>query len=1586
MRKAMHNKKHILGIVGACLFVLFAVLLLPGTATAAQNVENTYALVVTTGNDPGEGVSYFALEYVDTEGYTHMEYVFPFKGGLQDALKMASTNGKYASERALERGKTNTYFFQPEFELAEITGLDIYCQGKQGELYAWEVSGLRLYRVDQIIDVVSNGRDNLIRFNGSQIAYLEERNGNGGDVFSWSGNTLFQLRQQSTSSHRLIFKTAPYSMDGNFDYAVRLDFADFEGAGFEQMNQAYNANKALRDANFGEYLVIQIEYMDSFGDLRSVTKPVMTSAVNWMLENGISGDTKIAGLAQQGESIVFGCTLQDMQKIQGITLYTGAEAKPLVAQTIAGSESASLTGVSVYPESSVSVSLSTVENSANAPEYFFASNPLFYHTATTVEGETVSADGTHYVSMYPYENGAALAPVDTTEKYLIELTADPSQILRVPDDVLVELRYVDMSGAARESGAYSVRNGAKDFYGHWPSSGEDFAFAGQINSETGICFVMELPQVEHFTGLTVSVPNGSSDWQMAGFRVIRLNSIGKRICVWEDKIAEGVMSNRRYYRNIDGYTVFSMEEKALIQPNNGSTIDFISQSVQKVDDFDWSQYRYAMSYDQCSSNLGLAKIRENYTVEVQVQSGTTSLLDSYGDNGSKNRFYFLLEFENGVSGYVLANQQLSADGFRSGSTESFTVSTNYDYGELVSVHIIPDDISEDSDPYDKLNIAQIRVRRNDGGSICKEWVIQNVGWIGIDYQDEGASHSITGQQGRKEADLSRVYPISYSSYALNLEFLMGTGLYTDSGNGGPFYGTMEATLEYYNQEGKRKQLTFDVIRAMYDYANKTPIYLDNGTTGSTGTPLAVSDNSFMFRENHTDRFVVSVSDIAKLGKLSLNMKSLNGGSLQITNIAAALVMESGLLQINDQDEYVRMGKTEYLCEDTVDKIPAFELFLPTDRNIYQEIYFSEHEAVKLDAKTNTWISAVSRVPNSQNDVMNVFVYLADDAAGSFNIDIRAQYTNSNGMVLESGTKGLNKLKDADGKTVYSVNGLTATGMSSLNRVYVKAQTSDVVDAYIDHMIVQQVRSGVVINTFYLDCEHRNADMEFYALPSLVQNTQTDEQKVYLLLGEETEAANLVAENRDIAIALQYTTVSGDSQVFTSRYIYVTDQQYQAIKAGDILELTFHESYMKEITGVRIAASGNLKVHVDMACVDMYATNATDGTRQMQKHFAVPIGATVQNQTVTIPVDSESSVEILDMQFVTALSDASLESGTNDPIIMVLAYTDRQGVPRELVVPDLRAYVTSEGKAFSTGSETQVRLLLRDIVSIQSMQLMPYNIDPHITAGWKPSQITVSLGADGAVQKATRTLDTYIYEDEDANLDFEGEITGAMVEGLKVSLANIILSADVSATDESGYYGNSYRVNSTVNKPLAMTVPSDGYIRFHVTVSNSKQGFMAKAEQVAGTKDISGLISYTEDGFVLFAPENTSGQDQSYRITVSANENKNITLVVDVTVKSKEAPEPPEDPEPTEPTTEPTEPTTEPTEPSTDPTEPSTDPTEPSTDPTEPSTDSTEPSTDSTEPSTDSTEPSTDSTEPSTDATEPSTDPTETSTEPAETLE
>ena len=1492
MRKVMHDKKHILGIVGAFLVVLFITLLLPGTATAVKNVENTFAVVITTGNDVGDQVVYFALEYVDVDGYTHIEYAFLNQGAHMDSLQMAGNLSDCVSETPLDRGQTNTYFFEPIYEVAQVTGLDIYCQGQQGKMHAWDVSGLRLYRVDQILDVVTQGQGNIVRFNGSQIAYLQENNRNGGVTFSWTGDTLFQLRADRTASYQLVFESAPYSMEYDHLYSVRLDIADFIDAGFEQMNQAYNEDKSLREVDFGEYMAIQIEYIDIFGDSRLVTQPVMTNAIAWLMESGIPWDTKIAGFAQQGDTIVFDCVMQDMQSISGITLMTGTEAEAVLKGMSCGTESASFTGISVYKAADVKVIASDFADVASAPEYTFSGSPLFYHTSTLLDGEVLAENSRVYLSMHKYEYGAILSPVIVKEQYMIDLIAYPSEIVQVPDDILVELRYVDINGEARETEAFSVRKEANEFYGYWPASGKDFAYEGQVNEEIGVHFVVDLVAVEHFTGLTISVPEGSCDWQIAGFRVVRVEHVSKRYCVWDYMTGNGNESNRRYFRNVDGYTVFSMDEVNLIQPGSPCEFDFISQSTQKVDDFDWSTYRYAMTYDQCTSNLGLTKVRENYTVEVQVQSGQTSMLDNYGDNGSKNRFYFMLEFENGVSAYVLANQQLGADGFRSGYTESFVISTNYDYGDLVAVHIIPDDISEDSDPYDKLNIAQIRVRRSDSGSISKEWIVDNVGWIGIDYRDEGASSSIVGQQGRKEAELARSYPVSYGSYALNLEFRLGIGAYTESGSGTPFYGTMEATLEYYNKDGDRKQITFDVIRAMYEYANKAPVYLNDGTNGASGSPLAVPDNNFMFRENHTDRFVISVSDVAQLTKLTLNMKSINGGSLQITNLTVALVMESGQLQINEQDEYLRTGATEYLCEDTVDKIPAFELVLPTGRNILQEIYMSEHDPIKLDTKNSTWISAVSRVPNSQNDTLNIYVYPAEDANGDYEIDVRAQFTNIHGTILETGANNIEKTVDAEGKTVYAVYGLTATTMSTLNRVFVKAESYDVVDAYIDHVVVQQVRAGVVVNTFYLDCEHRNADREFYALATHNQALNNREQKVYLSFGKDTQPANLLAENRDVAIALQYKTVNGGDELFTSKYIYITDQQYKAIQAGDIIELTFNESYVHTITGILIATSGNIQAQVDMVCIDNYKVNPATGAKQLLNHFAASTAVMIQNQTKAMAVSEKTSVEMLNIHFITAAADAYLESGTTDPIVMVLYYTDIRGVQREAVLTDIRDYVISEGEAFSTGSTTQIRLLMKDVASIQSLKLMPYNSDPRSTAVWKPSQIIVSLGTDGALQKVNRTIEITIQEDKE--LDLENPITGAMVGGLKVNLANIIVSADVKATNTSGAYGNSYRINSAVNNTMAMNVVSGASVCVNVAVSNSTEGYSVIAEQNDGLMDISNLIVNTEEGFIMTMPKNSSGQDQVYRITVSSTENEKVTVVIEVTVKSQANPDIPAD--------------------------------------------------------------------------------------------
>jgi hypothetical protein len=339
----------------------------------------------------------------------------------------------------------------------------------------------------------------------------------------------------------------------------------------------------------------------------------------------------------------------------------------------------------------------------------------------------------------------------------------------------------------------------------------------------------------------------------------------------------------------------------------------------------------------------------------------------------------------------------------------------------------------------------------------------------------------------------------------------------------------------------------------------------------------------------------------------------------------------------------------------------------------------------------------------------------------------------------------------------------------------------------------------------------------------------------------------------------------------------------------MIELTFNESYVREITGLMIATSGNVKAQVEMACVDNYSLDSASGAKRLLSHFSIAEGVSVQNQMATLSVSSGNPVEILDVEFVTAMSDTYLESGTGDPILMVVNYTDRQGVRRELVVPDIREYVISGADAFATGSTTRIRLLLRNVASVQSLQLMPYNADPQITAGWKPSQILVMLGADGSVQRVTRSIDKYIYEDK--QLDLDNEITGAMVGGIKVTLSNLIVTTDVAATNESGQYGNSYRINSAANQSVSLTVASGASVKCAVSVSNSKEGYLVKAEQAEGLKDISESIQEIEKGFILVMPQNTSGQDQSYSITIYSAENEEISVEIIVTVKSEDVESP-----------------------------------------------------------------------------------------------
>ena len=180
--------------------------------------------------------------------------------------------------------------------------------------------------------------------------------------------------------------------------------------------------------------------------------------------------------------------------------------------------------------------------------------------------------------------------------------------------------------------------------------------------------------------------------------------------------------------------------------------------------YDWDKISQSMTKKESGLGLDFAKVRREYAVVASVASTGAN-----EECGSKEKFYFQLLFENGSSGVVLANTQLPADGFRTGTDEVFFIRTNRDYGELQSVRIIPMPVGEGT--FDKLKLDNITVSETDATGISEKWMIEDIGWIG----SEGADYNAESEkEDRTIADISNVYGVTGQGTTVNLLVCLAT--------------------------------------------------------------------------------------------------------------------------------------------------------------------------------------------------------------------------------------------------------------------------------------------------------------------------------------------------------------------------------------------------------------------------------------------------------------------------------------------------------------------------------------------------------------------------------------------------------------------------------------------------------------------------------------------------------------------------------------------------------------------------------------------------------------------------------------------
>ncbi len=1533
------------------LFTLMAVFLVSFArvqSVEAAEVTNTYALTLSTGSTGTKlsNFQYIAVHYQDTSGVERTHYLLP--DGAEERSK-AILNGlvpdqtirktmedmigysiRYEDQGLFDAYSTSTLYFQPDYEVNSIIGVDFLTKTSD----KWSCEGLRVYRVDEVYGTRGYSYISGQTYQEFRGSLLFTTSASSVNTLSWTDFQLLRFGLDSKCTVEAETADIAYDSRNDSEYLVKLDIADEYKAGLESLAAEYQDNKAgLESLQEAEMLKLRIMYKDIYGCRRVISVPVISNVIAYALDMGVdsSDNSPLLGLAGQGESIVLKLRLPDFAELytasdksgnvtqQAALYFTCGDKTQLKGLGISQTENSrtkarteaakstkdalTLAGVSMYNVSqtssdsgSIAAASASIEN--GLLKVNITGSPIYYHVAATSTGDVISYNGSEAsVTMHKYTEGSNLTLTrNYDDMYLIQLVTDTTSLSGTKDGLSVELSYMDLSNVSRVTDAYDVRELTNSYYGYWPSSGSDFAYIKNASSGNTLQFVVTLSNVDYFTGIRVSV-DGNDEWQMNGLKIYKLTNLGQRVGEFKDMTIGTVSSHVAYTRAFEGTQVYGAVNMQMLVENGGSKeFSFTSDSMIEVEPFDWSNKKYALTYTEANNDLGFTTGSYTYTVEVNVASDAQATY-SDGDSGSKNQFFFRLQFENGSSPYVLANQQMTSDGFRAGQTETFTITTNEDYGSVTAVQIIPEMKNSEDYTYDKLNIDSIRIIQNSKSAMSKTWTVSSVGWIGTEYTDPGEENGLRSQKAIYESELAKTYKVDYTTNVANLLFCLGTGLYKDKDGNAveQFQGKVEVTVQYVSITGESKSATYDIVKYMYDYIGRTP------ASDSSGLGGAVSDPDYMFRENHMDRFILPISDVQSITRVDFYPTSSNGTSWQISSLAISEISDQGSRYVSDKDEIIYTGKVTKLCSEA-EKINLMVCPKGTKQEGVK-VNMTENKLV-LDSDSTRWVSVVTREPISTRDKLNVYLYMKGDAndKSTYDLQIAVEYTNISGMTVKSTERIMDK-DSSSAENMFYIQGLEVKEMSTLDNLAIETSSDRLSYTPIDYAMVQRVRSGVIIDTYYVyfgGADPGTTNTVVKAGPSSASQSTGEYQVVTLDFDSSTPNTQLVAENRDIAVAIRYISsagnVAGTETEYTSSYIFLTDQQYKTLYSGQSVDITFHEKYVKNITGVILVPTGQVSADITGAVVATYQQSGTDtaadttqtavptgwysfpGTR----HIEVNQGSNTGTINLTDPVVSKDTTDMTNvvvpvtMTIKTAGAAQDYESGTAAPIRMNLYYTGADGQALVYSVEDITKQ-TITGSSFATDGTATLKFMLTGVKSLSYVTFEPYDDDADNIAAWTPENITIQLQTVAETRTISREVNRRLYE--------------GMAEASRITLANVVVSATVAVREAgAAEYSTTY---NTLNEDVNLLLSDGQGIQILPVVNGSTQGFGYKLERL-GTDSTSAvrIPLSTANGITLDANnyltlETGALSAGNYQLTVYALEDGKLNTVVKFTIETAE---------------------------------------------------------------------------------------------------
>lgn len=915
------------------------------------------------------------------------------------------------------------------------------------------------------------------------------------------------------------------------------------------------------------------------------------------------------------------------------------------------------------------------------------------HSGLELIKPNTNLEGYFYEASSPYHPFEPM--IDNSNSYLFIMKPSALQSAHTNSDMTITLNYLDHDNINRNI-SFQLNDMIKSFY---RESYKPQAHGYEIQ------FLMNVNNVKTFLSATISLADTGKQFQFEEISIYPVKEVDNQV-YYTFHASSPLLTSVTFTsleRRVDRGDLLAKVSKTTYLGNSSTskTLGFIDYSTgDPVDqtpseDTGLTSIKSEMAYHEINKDLKLSSVRSRYQIQVDVSP--------IADAGSSNYFFFQLVFENGTSGVVLANEQIAGDAFRQGETSVFSIMTNQYYGMPKSIRIYTHSSNtEDTTSFDKLNIDKINIIRQSGIGLSTSWVIENVGWIDINYSEEDISGVATKMNASSESapnntSVCREYAVTKNSAAMDfmVEFKV-------SDNTESLDPNLTAQLSYRKTTGANATMNLNITDLIDEF---------NGVSGSA------------YVKGDLSRFYLSLNDVASINQITFQNDKETDFKLQDLRIYR--VSDKGDVFLDSTGRYNREGELTFITNGAMEDPQSVRYGKSAIINLAANQNMNITFSTSTDGTTS--FTSGASVQTNVAEKLNIYIYPGPNTYFRSNLYGALKYTGTyqSGFMQKALHFGTEHIRE-DG--VIALRGVDISNLGSISSLTLSCDDS--ADTSVSHVIIERVNtSNRKIKTYYINF----ASSYLLSPVQAYVNTDdaVDEMKQTVTITTKQLDPLRLSKTNDIGVAIRYRSSIDDSVQYLSDYVYLSQQAKSSLSKGEPVTATLYEQNVGEITGVSIITTGNTTLSTDT----IYACNYNQHDELLYATgIAMPLTITPESGSVNRAVyhdttlQNEATVMPVTFTFKTAEDTTRLPvAGTYSKVYGVLVCEDPSNSERtvEINLGNLRDYFSktalNEGEVFQAGNTDTFTAYLYNTGNPLELRL---EMDPENNDPWTLSEVTV----------------------------------------------------------------------------------------------------------------------------------------------------------------------------------------------------------------------------------------------------------------------